>query len=433
MSAIPASPPLPNSRARRGGMFRALRHRNFQLFFGGQFISLTGTWMQTLAQSWLVYRLTQSAALLGEVGFATQIPVLFLGPVAGIFADRHSRHRIVIGTQTAMMIQALVMAALTLTGTIRVWEIFVLAFLLGVCNAFDIPARQSFIVEMVGSDDLMNAIALNSSLFNAARSIGPAVAGILVAALGEGMCFLLNGLSFLAVIAGLLMMKIDRRASQKSNVRKLDQFRQGVEYVRRNTAIRSLLILLGVVSLLGMSYTVLMPVFADRVLHSGARGLGELLTSAGLGALAGALWLAGRGRVQGLDRVVARAAGGFGLSLIFFSFSETHWLSLLFLVAVGFSLMVQLGSTNTLIQSMVSNTMRGRVMGIYTTMFLGMAPFGSLIAGFVAQHFSAPTAILFCGIASILSAMIFESRRRGLDIDGHLNLSSPRTRTNVPL
>jgi MFS family permease len=409
--------------SRRGGTFRALRHRNFRLFFAGQLISLIGTWMQTLAQSWLVYRLTHSAALLGAVGFSSQIPVLFLGPVAGIFADRHSRRWIVIGTQTSMMAQALVMAALTLTHTIKVWEIFVLALFLGVCNAFDIPARQSFIVEMVGSEDLMNAIALNSSTFNAARSIGPAIAGILVAALGEGMCFLLNGLSFLAVIAGLLMMKIHRRVFQRSNTRKLDQFREGFRYVRANAAIRSLLLMLGIVSLLGMSYTVLMPIFADNILHIGARGLGELLTSAGVGALIGALWLARRQRVQGLDRIVARAAGGYGMSLVLFGCSRTGWLSLLLLVPIGFCLMVQLGSTNTLIQSIVSDTMRGRVMGIYSMMFLGMAPFGSLIAGFMAQHFGAPAAVLFCGVTSIACAGIFSLRRRDLKIDDQIAIS----------
>jgi MFS family permease len=403
-------------------MFRSLRHRNFQLFFGGQLISLTGTWMQTLAQSWLVYRLTHSAALLGAVGFASQIPVLFLGPIAGIFADRHSRQRIVIGTQTLMMVQALVMAALTLTQTITVWEIFVLALFLGLCNAFDLPARQSFIVEMVGSEDLMNAIALNSSMFNAARSVGPAIAGILVAALGEGMCFLLNGLSFIAVIAGLLLMKITPRARQFSNARKLEQFKEGLDYVRNHTAIRALLLLLGVVSLLGMSYTVLMPIFADQVLHRGPRGLGELLTCAGLGALMGALWLARRQRVQGLDRVVARACGGFGVSLILFALSRSLWLSLLLMVPTGFCIMTQLASTNTLIQSMVSDAMRGRVMGIYSMMLLGLAPFGSLIAGFIAQHFGAPTAVLLCGIASIASAVSFALQRAAMKVNEQIRI-----------
>jgi len=400
-------------------MFRALRHRNFQLFFAGQLVSLVGTWMQMLAQSWLVYRLTHSAALLGEVGFASQIPVLFLGPVAGIFADRHSRHRIVIATQALMMMQALAIATLTLAGKIQVWQIFLLAFFLGVCTAFDIPARQSFIVEMVGRDDLMNAIALNSSMFNAARSIGPAVAGILVAALGEGLCFLLNGLSFLAVIAGLLMMKITS-APKRTDERRMEQLKEGFRYASGNPAIRSLLLLLGGVSLLGMSYAVLMPIVADQVLHSGARGLGELLTSAGIGALLGALSLAHRQRVQGLDRVVAWAASGFGMSLVVFSFSRTHWFSMCTLVMAGFCLMVQLGSTNTLIQSIVSDQMRGRVMGIYSMMFLGMAPFGSLIAGFMAHHFTAPVAILGCGIASIAGGLTFHLYRPRLRIDSRL-------------
>ncbi|MGA2264528.1 MAG: MFS transporter [Acidobacteriota bacterium] len=403
-------------------MFRALRHRNFQLFFGGQLISLIGTWMQTLAQSWLVYRLTHSVALLGEVGFASQIPILFLSPVAGIFADRHSRHRIVIGTQTLMMIQALIMAALTLTQTIKVWEIFVLAVFLGLCNAFDMPTRQSFIVEMVGSEDLMNAIALNSSMFNAARSIGPAIAGILVAALGEGMCFLLNGLSFIAVLAGLLLMKIGPRSHQRAHAPKLEQLREGFHYVRDNIAIRTLLVLLSVVSLLAMSYTVLMPIFADKVLHSGPSGLGGLLTSVGVGALIGALFLARRQRVQGLDLVVGWACAGFGACLILFSLSRSFGLSLFLLVPSGFFLMTQLASTNTLIQSIVSDTMRGRVMGIYSMMFLGLAPFGSLIAGFIAQHFGAPLAVLICGSTSIVGAVVFSLRRPGLKINDHLRI-----------
>jgi MFS family permease len=401
-------------------MFRALRHRNFQLFFAGQLISLVGTWMQILAQSWLVYRLTHSAALLGEVGFMAQIPVLFLGPVAGIVADRHSRHRMVIATQTAMMIQALTLALLTLAHWIQVWEIFVLAFMLGICNAFDIPARQSFLVEMVGSEDLMNAIALNSSVFNSARIVGPAIAGILVASLGEGVCFLINGLSFAAVIGSLVLMRLPPFRTNLRDAGKLDQFLEGIRYVRGNAAIRALLILLGVVSLLGMSYMVLMPIFADRILQRGPSGMGMLMTSAGLGALAAALWLARRRRVQGLDRVVALACAGFGTCLIFFALSRAFWLSLALLVPAGFCIMVQLGATNTLIQSIVSNDVRGRVMGIYTTMFLGMAPFGSLIAGYLAQHFSAPIAVLFCGTASISGAAIFALRLRRLRINDYL-------------
>jgi MFS family permease len=404
-------------------MFRALRHRNFKLFFGGQLISLTGTWMQSLAQGWLVYRLTHSAVLLGTVGFAGQIPVLFFGPLAGIIADRHRRHRIVIATQAAMMCQALLMAILTLTRVITVSEIFVLAIFLGVCNAFDIPARQSFLVEMVGEEDLMNAIALNSSIFNSARIVGPAVAGILVAALGEGMCFLINGLSFIAVIAGLLMMRVNTPRSNSKGAGKWEQFREGVDYTRKNVAIRSLLLLLGVVSLLGMSYMVLMPIFADRVLHSGSAGLGWLMTSAGFGALLAALSLAKRKNVLGLDRVVAQASAGFGVSLVLFGFSRSLGLSLTLLVPAGFCIMVQMAATNTLVQSIVSDPMRGRVMGLYTMMFLGVAPFGSLLAGFLAQRYSAPFAVIFGGLACTLSASVFGLRLRHLKIDSHITPS----------
>lgn len=401
-------------------MFRALRHRNFQLFYAGQMISLIGSWMQTLAQSWLVYRLTQSAALLGLVGFVTQIPVFFLSPVAGIVADRHSRHRLIISTQTGMMIQALTLAVLTLAQWIQVWEIFLLGFLLGICNSFDIPARQAFLVDMVGSDDLMNAIALNSSVFNGARIVGPAIAGILVASLGEGICFVINGLSFAAVIGSLALMRLPAVRRNPRAAGKLDQFWEGIRYVRGNAAIRSLLTLLGVMSLLGMSHAVLMPVFADRVLHRGPRGLGMLMTSAGLGALAAALWLARRRQVQGLDRIVALACAGIGASLVGFALSRTFWLSLVMMVPTGFCVMAQLGATNTLIQSIVSNDVRGRVMGIYSSMFLGMAPFGSLIAGYLAQRYSAPTAVLFCGVVSLMSATIFALRLRRIRINDYL-------------
>jgi MFS family permease len=401
-------------------MFRALRHRNFQLFISGQLVSMVGTWMQTVAQSWLVYRMTHSAALLGAVGFASQVPILFLGPVAGMLADRASRQKIVIATQALMMIQAFAIAALTLMHVIQVWQVFVLALFLGICNAFDVPARQSFFVEMVGNEDLMNAIALNSSMFNVARSVGPAVAGILVAELGEGLCFLINGISFMAVIAGLLLIKIQRSTPPRAPGRTLEQFLDGWRYVRNHEAIRALMLLLSAVSLLGMSYAVLMPIFADTVLGSGPRGLGELLTSAGVGALLGALWLARRERAQGLDRVIVWANAGFGMSLILFSLSRSFWLSMALLIPVGFCIMIQLASTNTLIQSMVCNEMRGRVMGIYSMMFLGMAPFGSLIAGYLAEHLGAPAAVFFAGMASMLGALLFALRRPGLRIDDQL-------------
>lgn len=326
-----------------------------------------------------------------------------------------------------MMIQAILMAILTLTRVITFSEIFVLALCLGVCTGFDIPARQSFLVEMVGEEDLMNAIALNSSIFNSARIVGPAVAGVLVAALGEGMCFLINGLSFIAVIAGLLMMRVNTPPVEHRGAGKWEQFREGLNYTRKNVAIRALLLLLGMVSLLGMAYMVLMPIFADKVLHSGALGLGWLMTAAGFGALLAALSLARRKNVLGLDRVVARAAAGFGVSLVLFGLSKSLWLSLVLLVPAGFCLMVQMAATNTLVQSIVTHAMRGRVMGLYTMMFLGIAPFGSLMAGFLAQRYGAPFAVISGGLACIVSASVFGYQLRHLKIDSQFALSSPET------
>ena len=306
---------------------RALRHRNFQLFFSGQLVSLIGTWMQNIAESWLVYRLTGSALLLGAAGFASQIPVFLVAPLGGIVADRFNRQRIVIGTQISSMILALVFATLTLTGVIRVWHIFVLAALLGVVNAFDIPARQSFLVDMVGKEDLMNAIALNSTMFNGARIVGPAIAGILVARIGEGWCFLANGLSYIAVISGLLMMRVTKPTRLASHGPALAHLIEGYRFARHTAPIRSLLLLLGLVSLVAMPYTVLMPVFADQILHGGARGLGILMGATGVGAMLGALTLATRSGVLGLGRWVAFSCGGFGFFLVMFSFSHHFWLS----------------------------------------------------------------------------------------------------------
>ena len=331
---------------------RALQSRNFQLFFSGQLISLIGTWMQSVAQAWLVYRITGSALQLGSVGFASQIPVFILAPLGGTVADRGNRQRIVIATQTASMILALILAALTLTNRVQVWHIFVLAGLLGVVNAFDIPGRQAFLIDMVGRDSLMNAIALNSSMFNGARIIGPAIAGILVAKIGEGWCFFANGVSYIAVIIGLLMMHIRCEPRSKTDSPLADII-EGFRFVGQARPIRSLLLLLGLVSLVGMPYTVLMPVFADRILHGGARGLGILMGATGVGALLGALTLALRQGVKGLGRLVAWMCGTFGVSLFFFAMSRKFWLSALLLLPVGFSMMLEMASSNTLIQSMV--------------------------------------------------------------------------------
>ena len=301
---------------------RSLRHRNFQLFFSGQLISLVGTWMQSVAQSWLVYRLTGSSLLLGLVGFASQFPVFLVAPIGGTIVDRHNRHRLVIATQAVSMVLAFMLAWLTLSGRVQVWHIFVLAALLGVVNAFDIPGRQAFLVDMVGRDDLMNAIALNSSMFNGARIIGPAVAGIMVAAVGEGWCFFANAVSYLAVIAGLLMMKVRNYAPPARSASTLENIVEGFQYVRQTGPIRALLLLLGLVSLVGMPYAVLMPIFADRILHVGATGLGLLMGATGLGALMGALILAAKQSLRGLGKWVAVCAVGFGVSLIAFAFSQ---------------------------------------------------------------------------------------------------------------
>jgi MFS family permease len=386
---------------------RALQYRNFRLFFAGQLISLIGTWMQNVAQAWLVYRLTGSPVLLGAAGFAAQIPVFLLAPVGGVVADRYSRHRLVIATQTASMLLAFALAALTLSGAVRVWHIFVLSALLGVVNSFDIPARQAFIVGLVAKPDLMNAIALNSSMFNASRVVGPAIAGILVAGIGEGWCFFANGASYIAVIAGLLLMRVARHEPAAQQGSPLSRMAEGFRFVMEHPPVHALLVLLGVVSLTGMPYAVLMPIFAHRILHGGARALGLLMGSTGIGALAAALTLASRRELKGLGRWVAFAALGFGAGLVAFSFSRIFWLSAAILALCGFAMMIQMGSSNTLIQSMSPDRLRGRVMSVYSMMFMGMAPFGALLAGAVADRWGAPFTVAGGGVISMLASSIF--------------------------
>ena len=386
---------------------RALRHRNFKLFFGGQLISLIGTWMQSVAQSWLVYSLTGSTVLLGLVGFSSQLPVFLMAPIGGVVADAVDRHRVVIGTQACAMLLASILAALTLSGHIEIWHVFVLASLLGVVNAFDIPARQSFIVEMVGREDLVNAIALNSSMVNGARLVGPAVAGIVVSLVGEGWCFAANAVSYVAVITGLLMMDVPKRAISAHSDSPLRSIREGFTFVATTPPVRSLMLLLGLVSLMGMPYATLMPVFADRIFGAGAGGLGVLMGMSGAGALVGALALAAKRSLRGLGRWVAWSSAAFGVSLILFSLSRTFWLSALLLVPVGCSMMVQMAASNTLIQSMVPDRLRGRVMSIYSMMFMGMAPFGALMAGAIAHRFDAPATVAFGGGVCLLGAAGF--------------------------
>jgi MFS family permease len=388
---------------------RALRHRNYQLFFAGQLISLIGTWMDQVAEAWLVYRLTGSALLLGTVAFASQIPVFLLAPIGGALADRVDRRKILIATQSAMMLLTFVLAWLTLSHRVRVWHVVALAALTGVVNAIDLPARQAFVVDMVSRADLVNAIALNSSMFNGARVIGPAVAGIVVAAVGEGWCFFANGVSFLAVIAGLAMMKIDRpRMAIEGSP--LENIIEGFKFVAQSGPVRALMLLLGVVSFTAMPYAVLMPLFADKILHGGAQALGLLMGCSGVGALGGAVTLAMRKTLKGLSVWVAVSCAGFGMSLMLFSFSRSLWLSAVLLVPAGFCAMIQMASSNTLIQSMVPDRLRGRVMSVYAMTFMGMAPMGALLAGSLAHKLGAPMTVGLGGVVAIVGAAVFGSK-----------------------
>lgn len=388
---------------------RALRHRNYQLFFSGQLISLVGTWMDQVAESWLVYRLTGSSLLLGTVAFCGQIPVFLMAPIGGAVADRLDRRRILVATQSTMMVLAFILAGLTLTHVVRVWHVMTLAALMGVVNAFDIPARQAFIVDMVARTDLVNAIALNSSMFNGARVIGPAIAGIVVAVIGEGWCFFANGVSFIAVIAGLLMMRMARpRMTIEGSP--LQNIIEGFRFVLRTGPIRALMLLLGLVSFTAMPYAVLMPIFADQILHGGARGLGLLMGASGFGALGGAVTLAMRKSVRGLGKWVAIACSSFGVCLILFAYSRSLWLSMALLVPTGFAVMLQMASSNTLIQSMVPDKLRGRVMAVYSMMFMGMAPLGALLAGSVAHAVGASLTVALGGMISIGGGIVFGFR-----------------------
>ncbi len=394
-------------RSRFRDMVRSLKHRNFQLFFSGQMISLIGTWMDNIAEAWLVYRLTGSSLLLGTVAFAGQIPVFLLAPVGGMVADRWNRRSIVIATQVSSMVLASILAFLTITKRITVAEVIVLASLMGVVNAFDIPARQAFLSDMVGREDLMNAIALNSSMFNGARVIGPSIAGILVASIGEGWCFFANAVSYIAVISGLLLMRIEHKPRIAQLASPFEHIVEGFRFVRDTAPIRAILILLGLVSIVAMPYSVLMPIFAAKVLHGNARTLGVLMGATGIGALTGALILATRTNVQGLGRWIATSCGAFGVALILFSLSRWYVLSVLLLVPVGCAMMTQMASSNTLIQAMVPDRLRGRTMAVYSMVFMGVAPIGALISGALADRIGAPWTVAIGGVGAIIGGVIF--------------------------
>jgi len=389
----------------------SLRYRNYRLFFAGQSISLVGTWMQVVAIGWLVYHLTNSALLLGLVGFFSQIPSFVLTPFTGVFVDRWNRHRILVITQTLSMIQAFALAFLTLTGTINILSIILLSLSLGLINAFDMPARQAFIIEMVEKkEDLPNAIALNSSLVNVARFIGPAVAGLLVAAVGEGFCFLINGISYVAVIIALLAMKVNKITERVSINNIPKEIKEGFKYSFGFAPIRSILLLLGLVSLVGMPYTVLMPIFAKDILHGGAHTLGFLMAAAGIGALVGGIYLASRKSVLGLVKILTFATGIFGLGLIIFAFSKNLYFSLSMMLVSGFGMLLQIAASNTLLQTITEDDKRGRVMSFFTMAFMGMSPFGNLIAGAMADKIGAPNTVLISGVICIIGAIIFLTR-----------------------
>jgi MFS family permease len=371
--------------------FRALRHRNFRLFFGGQTISLIGTWMTRIATSWLVYRLTKSAMLLGTVGFAGQIPTFLLAPFAGVWVDRLDRRRVLVWTQTLAMIQSFALAALTLSGHITVQWILGLAVMQGLINAFDMPGRQAFMVQMVGDRaDLGNAIAINSSMVNMARLIGPSLAGLIIAATNEGWCFFIDGVSYIAVIASLLMMQLNIAAVRRAATSTFHEMKEGWSYVSGFLPIRTILMLFAVVSLMGMPFVVLMPIFAAKVLHGGPHTLGFLMGAMGVGALISALSLAARKSVRGLIRMIPIAATVFGFGLVGFGLSHVFWFSMLTVLIAGMGMMQGMAASNTIIQTLVSEDKRGRVMSYYTMAFVGMAPFGSLLAGTMAS--AIPTA-----------------------------------------
>ena len=391
---------------------RALRHRNYRLFFGGQSISLIGTWITRIATSWLVYRLTGSELLLGIVGFCSQIPLLVLSPFAGVLVDRWDRHRILVITQILSALQSAALAVLALMNVITVAEVIVLQVVQGVINSFDTPARQAFVVEMVEDRaDLPNAIALNSSMINASRIIGPSVGGILIATLGEGWCFGADAISYIAVIASLLAMRRTPAKKAVIDTRMLEELRTGWTYVSRFAPVRALLLIVALAGVAGMPYATLMPVIASKILHGGAHTLGILMTASGIGALAGTLYLASRRTVLGLGKVIVAASIGLSLGLIAFSFSRALWLSIVILPIVGAGMMVQAASANTILQTVVDERLRGRVMAFYSLAIMGMQPIGSLLSGVIAERIGAPLTIFYGGLLCLAGAISLAIRR----------------------
>ncbi len=393
--------------------FRALRHRNFRLFLFGQLVSLTGSWMQSLAQSWLVWRLSESAFLLGLVGFCQMGPVLVLGLVGGLAADRYDRHRIVLLTQAAALLQAGLLAGLTLTHLVTVPSVLALALLLGVINAFDMPGRQSLLVQLVAREDLPNGIALNSSVFNGTRIVGPAIAGFVVGHWGEGACFAINAASYVAVLGALLAMRVERRPPSAGPARPWAQLKAGFAYASATPHVRLLLLLMAACGAFGISYLSFLPAVAGGVLKSDARGLGILMACAGGGALAAALVLARRRDLRGLRTGVPVCAAAFGALLVSFAFSRSFALSALLVAALGFAMMAQMAGTNTLLQSLVPDELRGRLMSLYTMTVVGTSPVGALVMGRASSWVGLPAVLAAGGVVVLLSglALILPLRR----------------------
>ncbi|MEH2078880.1 MAG: MFS transporter [Nostoc sp.] len=389
----------------------ALRSRNYQLFFAGQGISLIGTWMTQLATIWLVYDLTKSPLMLGVVGFSSQIPNFFLAPFGGVFVDRFSRYRTLIGTQILAMIQSLTLAVLALTGVIEVWQIIALSLFQGFINALDAPARQAFVPELVEhKGDLANAIAINSTMVNGARLIGPAIGGLLIAGIGAGYCFLIDGLSYVAVIAALLAMKVKPWKNLGTEGNPLQKVKEGFVYAFSFPPIRSVLLLSALVSFMGLQNTILVPVIAEQVLKGGAESLGFLMAASGVGALTGGIYLATRQTILGIGKLIALAPAILGIGLIAFSLSRFLPLSLFTMLFVGLGTILQIAASNTFLQTIVEDDKRGRLMSLYTMSFLGMIPVGNLLGGFLASHIGAPNTLMIDGIACILGSIIFSKQ-----------------------
>lgn len=377
--------PISDPERASGRTFSALRHRNYQLYFGGQLISVAGTWMQTIAQGWLVYQLTYSEAALGMVAFASAIPNLLCSPYAGVMVDRVQRRNLLVITQVLAMLLAFILSALTFVGAVQVWHVIVLAVLLGVVTAFDAPARQSFVIEMVGKDDLSNAIALNSLMFNSGRVIGPALGGVLLALVGPAWCFFINGVSFLAVIAGLLAMRLPPRLVLSDTHSVWQQFASGLRYIRSHGEILGLILLATIFSVFGMSYAAILPAFVDRVLHVGASAYGAISAATGVGAVTGAFFLARNPNLHQRSRWLIAANFFFCVVLTLFAWNTAFSLSLLLGFGLGIGFMTQFTLMNTLLQQQVDDSMRGRVMSLYTLSFFGVAPFGNLLIGYLAE------------------------------------------------